>query len=166
MLLRYSSKIARSAAPSVRRSFVVSAVTESSRLCFSASRAWRCSGEPVSPNIRSNVTRGLIDTGSGRSSSRHASVSKIVHGNPSQAPAAVPMSSVPTSIDRSGVSPPTVSAMYWSSVFFDRSWPNASPVSSRATIGPTPLRNAELAPTCTDSPHGAFILLIVTSWLR
>ena len=29
--------------------------------------------------------------------------------------------------------------------------------------GPTPLRNAELAPTCTDSPHGAFILLTVTS---
>ena len=34
---------------------------------------------------------------------------------------------------------------------------------ARRRPGPTPLRNAELAPTCTDSPHGAFILLIVTS---
>ena len=29
-----------------------------------------------------------------------------------------------------------------------------------------PLRNAELAPRWTDSPHGAFILLTVTSWSR
>jgi hypothetical protein len=105
----------------------------------------------------------LIDTGNGRVSSRQASVSKIVQGNPSHAPAAVPMSSVPTSIERSGASPPTWSAMYWSTVFLDWTCPNASPVSSRDTTGPMPLRNAELAPTCTDSPHGAWSLLIVTS---
>jgi hypothetical protein len=29
------------------------------------------------------------------------------------------MSSVPTSIERSGVSPAFLSAMYWSTVFFD-----------------------------------------------
>jgi hypothetical protein len=40
----------------------------------------------------------LIDTGSGRVSSRQARVSKSVQGNPSQAPAAVPMSSVPTAL--------------------------------------------------------------------
>jgi hypothetical protein len=124
-----------SAAPSEPRSFDVSAVIESSRLCFSFSRACRNCGDPTSPNIRSKVTRGLIDTGSGRVSSRHASVSNIVHGKPSQAPAEVPMSSVPTSIDRIGVSPATLSAMYWSSVFFDRSWLNASPVPPRDTSG-------------------------------
>ena len=46
-------------------------------------------------------------TGSGLESSRHAIVLKNVQENPSQAPTAVPMSSVPTSIDRSGVSPAT-----------------------------------------------------------
>jgi hypothetical protein len=35
----------------------------------------------------------------------------MVQGNPSQAPVAVPMSSVPTSIERSGVSPAMASAM-------------------------------------------------------
>ena len=72
----------------------------------------RCSVVPVSPNMRSKVTRGLMPTGSGLVSSRHASVLKNVQGKPSQAPAEVPMSSVPTSIDRSGVSPATLSAMY------------------------------------------------------
>ena len=152
-----------SGAPSELRSFDVSAVIESSRLCFSFRRARRNCCDPFSPNIRSKVTRGLIDTGSGRVSSRQASVSNMVHGKPSQAPAAVPMSSVPTSIDRIGVSPATLSAMYWSSVFFDRSWLKESPVPEREMSGPTPLRNAELAPTWTDSPHGAFSLLIVTS---
>ena len=97
--------MARSGAPSVRRSFDVSCVTESSRLCFSFRRAARCSVEPVSPNIRSKVTRGLMPTGSGLVSSRQESALKKVQGNPSQAPTAVPMSSVPTSIERSGVSP-------------------------------------------------------------
>ena len=112
MLLRYSSRMARSGAPSVRRSFAVSCVTESSRLCFSFRRAARCSAEPVSPNIRSKVTRGLMPTGSGLVSSRQESALKKVQGKPSQAPTAVPMSSVPTSIERSGVSPATLSAMY------------------------------------------------------
>ena len=67
----------------------------------------RCSASPVSPNIRSNVTRGLMPTGSGLVSSRQDRVLKNVHGKPSQAPTAVPMSSVPTSIERSGVSPAT-----------------------------------------------------------
>jgi hypothetical protein len=56
--------------------------------------------------------RGLIPTGSGLTSSRHDSVLKKVHGKPSHAPAAVPMSSVPTSMERSGVSSATLSAMY------------------------------------------------------
>ena len=68
--------------------------------------------DPVSPNIRSKVTRGLMPTGSGLVSSRQASASKNVQANPSQAPTAVPMSSVPTSMERSGVSPATLSAMY------------------------------------------------------
>ena len=72
----------------------------------------RCSGVPVSPNIRSKVTRGLMPIGSGLVSSRHESVLKKVQGKPSQAPTAVPMSSVPSSIERSGVSPATASAMY------------------------------------------------------
>ena len=72
----------------------------------------RCSGVPVSPNMRSNVTRGLMPIGSGLLSSRHESVLKNVQGNPSQAPTAVPMSSVPSSTERSGVSPATASAMY------------------------------------------------------
>jgi hypothetical protein len=46
---------------------------------------------------------------------------------------------------------------------FDCRWLNESPVDSRSTTGPMPLRNAELAPTWTDSPQGAFILLTVTS---
>ncbi len=104
--------MARSGAPSVRRSFAVSCVTESSRLCFSLRRAARRSVESVSPNIRSKVTRGLMPTGSGLVSSRQDSVLKKVQGKPSQAPTAVPMSSVPTSIDRSGVSSATWSAMY------------------------------------------------------
>ena len=123
----------------------------------------RCSVEPVSPNIRSKVTRGLMPIGSGLKSSRQERALKNVQGNPSQAPTAVPMSSVPTSIERSGVSPATTSAMYWSVVFFDWILPNASPESSRDPTGPVPLRNAELAPRCTDSPQGAFILLTVTS---
>ena len=110
---------------------------------------------PVSPNIRSKVTRGLIPIGSGLTSSRHDSVLKNVHGKPSQAPAAVPMSSVPTSTERIGVSPATASAMNWSTVFFDSILPNASPPKlSRAPAGPTPLRNAALAPRCTE-PAGA-----------
>ena len=76
------------------------------------SRAVRCSAEPVSPNMRSKVTRGLMPIGSGLKSSRHDRALKKVQGKPSQAPAAVPMSSVPTSIERSGVSPATTSAMY------------------------------------------------------
>ena len=44
--------------------------------------------------------------------------------------------------------------------------PNASLVPSRLTAGPMPLRNAELAPRWTDEPHGARILLTVTSWSR
>ena len=116
--------------------------------------------------MRSKVTRGLMEMGSGSVSVLHASVSKNVQGNPSQAPVAVPMSSVPTSIDRSGVSPATASAMYWSRVLRDWILPNASPVASRSTTGPTPFRNAELAPTCTDSPQGACIPLIVTSLSR
>ena len=123
----------------------------------------RCSVEPVSPNIRSKVTRGLMPIGSGLKSSRHESALKKVQGKPSQAPTAVPMSSVPTSIERSGVSSATMSAMYWSVVFFDWILPNASPESSRDPTGPVPFRNAELAPRWTDSPHGAFILLTVTS---
>src|SRR5436190_1858020 len=102
-------------------------------------------------------------TGSGLVSVRQARVLKNVHGKPSQAPTAVPVSSVPTSMDCSGVSPATMSTMYWSSVFFDWILPNISPVLSRSACGPTPFRNAELAPTCTDSPHGAVMLLIVTS---
>jgi hypothetical protein len=113
--------------------------------------------------MRSNVTRGLMPIGSGLTSSNHESALKKVQGKPSHAPTAVPMSSVPTSIERSGVSPATTSAMYWSTVFFDCSLPNASPVPSRTTAGPVPLRNAELAPRCTDSPHGAFMPLTVTS---
>ena len=105
-----------------------------------------------------------MDTGSGLVSSRQESALKKVHGNPSQAPTAVPMSSVPTSIERSGVSSATLSAMYCSTVFFDSILPKDSlvPPSLLAT-GPTPLRNAELAPRCTEAPHGAFILLTVTS---
>ena len=49
--------------------------------------------------------------GSGLKSSRHERALKKVHGKPSQAPTAVPMSSVPTSIDRSGVSSATASAI-------------------------------------------------------
>ena len=126
----------------------------------------RCSVVPVSPNMRSNVTRGLMATGSGLVSSRHESVLKNVHGKPSHAPTAVPMSSVPSSIERSGVSPATASAMYWSTVFFDWILPNASLVPSRCATGPMPLRNAELAPRWTEAPHGARILLTVTSWSR
>src|SRR6185295_18717043 len=37
-----------------------------------------------------------------------------------------------------------------------------SPVPWRSAAGPTPFRNAVLAPTCTDSPQGAVMLLIVT----
>jgi hypothetical protein len=58
---------------------------------------------------------------------------------------------------------PAMSAMYWSSVFFDWILPNASPESSRAPTGPVPFRNAALAPRCTDSPQGAFMPLTVTS---
>src|SRR2546430_1690975 len=47
MLLRYSSKIARSGAPSVLLSRWVSALTESSRLCLSLSRAERRAGADV-----------------------------------------------------------------------------------------------------------------------
>ena len=51
-------------------------------------------------------------TGSGLVSLRHDRALKNVHGKPSHALTAVPMSSVPTSMDRSGVSPATMSAMY------------------------------------------------------
>jgi hypothetical protein len=91
---------------------------------------------------------------------------KKVHGKPSHAPAEVPMSSVPTSSERSGVSSATLSAMNWSTVFFDWILPNASPDSSRDPTGPTPFRNAALAPRWTDSPHGAFMPLTVTSCSR
>ena len=47
---------------------------------------------------------------------------------------------LPTSIDRSGVSSATMSAMYWSVVFFDWILPNASPESSREPTGPMPFR--------------------------
>src|SRR5262247_2647354 len=107
-----------------------------------------------------------MPTGSGLVSERHASVLKNVHGKPSHAPTAVPMSSVPSSIERSGVSPATQSALYWSTVFFDAILPKASLVPSRETFGPEPFRNDELAPRCTDEPHGARILLTVTSWSR
>jgi hypothetical protein len=60
-----------------------------------------------------------MPTGSGLVSSRHESALKKVQGKPSQAPTAVPMSSVPTSMERRGVSPATLSAMYCSTVFFD-----------------------------------------------
>src|ERR1700730_16584822 len=58
--------------------------------------------------------------------------------------------------------------MCWSMVFFDWIFPKASdfPLSARLSAGPRPFRNAELAPRWTDEPHGAFILLTVTSWLR
>src|SRR5579871_1546783 len=58
--------------------------------------------------------------------------------------------------------------MNWSTVFLDSIFPNASdvPLSLRLLDGPMPFRNAELAPRCTDEPHGAFILLTVTSWSR
>ena len=104
-----------------------------------------------------------MPTGSGLVSSRQESALKKVQGKPSQAPTAVPMSSVPTSIERSGVSPATLSAMYWSTrlLRLDLAEGVAGPLS--VPTGPTPLRNAELAPRCTDSPHGAFILLTVTS---
>jgi hypothetical protein len=36
--------------------------------------------EPASPNMRSNVTRGLIATGSGLVSSRHEMALKNTHG--------------------------------------------------------------------------------------
>ena len=104
--------MALSEAPSVPRSFAVSSVTESSMLCFSLRAALRCSDVPVSPNMRSKVTRGLMPTGSGVVLSSQDSELKNVHGKPSQAPAEVPMSSVPTSIDRSGVSPATLSAIH------------------------------------------------------
>ena len=67
-------------------------------------------------------------------------------------------------MERRGVSPATLSAMYCSSVFFDWIFPKASPVPLLwSATGPTPLRNAELAPRCIEAPHGAFIWLIVTS---
>ena len=107
-------------------------VTESSRLCFSFSRADALLGRaglaehPLEGHARVDADRQRAV------SSRHDSVLKNVQGKPSQAPTAVPMSSVPTSIERSGVSPATLSAMYWSTVFFDWILPNASPVPSRS----------------------------------
>ena len=54
--------------------------------------------------------------------------------------------------------------MYWSTVFFDWIFPKASDFPSSRLFGrPKPFRNAELAPRWTDEPHGAFILLTVTS---
>ena len=104
-----------------------------------------------------------MDTGSGLVSSRQESALKKVQGNPSQVPTAVPMSSVPTSIERSGVSRATLSAMYCSTVFFDWIFSRASLVPSQAATDPTALRNVELAPRCYRCPHGAFILLTATS---
>ena len=75
-------------------------------------RARRSEGVPVSPNIRSNVTRGLISTGSGEVSVFHARLLKYTHANPSHAPIDVPISSVPTSSEGSGVSWLMRSAMY------------------------------------------------------
>ena len=49
-------------------------------LCFACRRARRCSGVPGSPNMRSNVTCGFTDTGSGLLSSYHAIVWKNKQG--------------------------------------------------------------------------------------
>ena len=59
---------------------LASSATESSRLCLRRMLAMRFRVEPVSPNMRSNVTRGLTATGSGLVSSRHEMALKNTHG--------------------------------------------------------------------------------------
>jgi hypothetical protein len=54
--------------------------TESSMLCFARRRAMRCSGVPGSPNMRSKVTCGFTDTGSGLWSSYQDIVLKNKQG--------------------------------------------------------------------------------------
>ena len=112
MLLRYSSRIARSGAPSVPRSFAVSCHhrVEQALLLLEARGALLgragLAEHPLEGHARVDADRqraGVVAPGEAL---------KKVHGKPSQAPTAVPMSSVPTSIDRSGVSPATMSAMY------------------------------------------------------
>jgi hypothetical protein len=80
MFVMYSSMIALSAGPSVRRILLVSSATESSRLCFRRMFAMRLRVDPLSPNMRSNVARGLTATGSGLLSSRQEMALKNTHG--------------------------------------------------------------------------------------
>jgi hypothetical protein len=76
------------------------------------------------------------------------------------------MSSVPSSSERSGVSPPIASAMCWSIDFFDSTrlnWPFLP-------RGPVPFRNAALAPMWMPPmsllPSGAFMPLMVVRYSR
>ena len=81
MLVRYSSRMALSAgaeraAHAARLPRPPSRAGSASAACCAS----RLRVEPVSPNMRSNVTRGLTATGSGLVSSRHEMALKNTHG--------------------------------------------------------------------------------------
>ncbi len=108
--------------------------------------------------MRSNVTRGLIATGSGLVSSRHDSVLKNAHGKPSQAPAGG-AHVLGADLERAQR---RVAGDLVGDVLVDASSSTdlAERVAGAVAAPPGRRRSGtrRWRPRCTDSPHGAFML--------